>query len=71
MAKFLLLFLFSLISFAIQAQSIIGAWESYTTTENGDKLKNVVIIAEGYQVLASYNLTTGKFVHTNGGTWCA
>ncbi|MEX0312920.1 MAG: membrane or secreted protein [Allomuricauda sp.] len=53
----------------IKAQNIIGAWEGYSTAENGDKLKNVVIFADGYQVISIYNATTGKFVRTNGGTW--
>tara|TARA_R110002073_G_scaffold1630_6_gene11398 strand:+ start:189 stop:863 length:675 start_codon:yes stop_codon:yes gene_type:complete len=56
-------------SFGINAQSVIGAWENYTTSENGDKLRNVVIFANGYQVLTTYNATTGKFIHSNGGTW--
>ncbi|WP_299553355.1 membrane or secreted protein [Seonamhaeicola sp.] len=51
------------------AQSIIGAWEAFETSDNGDKIRSVVIFAEGYQVLAKYNATTGKFIHTNGGTW--
>jgi hypothetical protein len=29
----------------------------------------VVIFADGYQVLTTYNATTGKFIHSNGGTW--
>tara|TARA_R110002124_G_scaffold71050_1_gene190294 strand:+ start:193 stop:867 length:675 start_codon:yes stop_codon:yes gene_type:complete len=56
-------------SLGINAQSVIGAWENYTTSENGDKLRNVVIFANGYQVLTTYNATTGKFIHSNGGTW--
>ena len=59
----------ALISFGIKAQSVIGAWENYTTSENGDNLRNVVIFAVGYQVLTTYNATTGKFIHSNGGTW--
>lgn len=53
----------------MNAQSIIGAWESYTTSDSGEKLRNVVIFADGYQVLTTYNATTGAFIHTNGGTW--
>ena len=56
-------------SFVFYAQNIIGAWETTSTTKNGDQLKSVVIFAEGYQVLTTYNATTGKFIHTNGGTW--
>lgn len=61
--------LFLLISIGLNAQSPLGAWESYTTSENGDKLKNVVIFADGYQVQSSYDATTGKFIRTNGGRW--
>jgi len=57
------------LSFGIHSQSIIGAWENYTTSENGDKHRNVVIFADGYQVLTIYDANTGKFIHTNGGTW--
>lgn len=56
-------------SFAIHAQSIIGAWESSSTSKNGDQLRNVIIFANGYQVLSKYNATTSEFVNTIGGTW--
>ncbi len=61
--------LIGLFSLGINAQGIIGAWESYTTSESGEKLRNVVIFADGYQVLTTYDATTGKFIHSNGGTW--
>lgn len=65
-----ILFLISIFfSFVLQAQGIIGAWETTSTSENGDLLKSVGIFANGYQVLTTYNATTGKFIHTNGGTW--
>jgi hypothetical protein len=59
------------VSFSIiaPAQGIIGAWESYSTSDDGEKLRNVVIFADGYQVMTTFNATTGEFVHTNGGTW--
>ena len=69
MKKKFVLLICIIMSFGINAQSIIGAWENYTTSENGDKLRNVVIFANGYQVLTTYNATTGKFIHSNGGTW--
>ena len=53
----------------LNAQSLIGAWEGYSTSANGDKLRSVVIFADGYQVLSTYNATTGQFIHSNGGTW--
>ncbi|WP_282121695.1 membrane or secreted protein [Algibacter mikhailovii] len=57
------------LSFVLNAQGIIGAWESTTTNKNGDLIKNVVIFADGYQALSTYNSATGKFIHSNGGTW--
>ncbi len=69
MKKIIVLLICTLLSFGIKAQSVIGAWESYATSENGDKLRNVVIFADGYQVLTTYNATTGEFIHSNGGTW--
>ena len=57
------------LSVGINAQSLIGAWESYHTSESGEKLRSVVIFSDGYQVLTTSNATNGKFIHTNGGTW--
>ena len=57
------------LSFAINAQSFIGAWERHHTTETGEKLRSVVIFSDGYQVLTTFNAVTGKFIHSNGGTW--
>lgn len=64
-AVYVCMFLF----LGMNAQSIIGAWESYTTSENGEKLRNVVTFADGYQVLTTFNAETGAFIHSNGGTW--
>ncbi|MFC4633218.1 membrane or secreted protein [Dokdonia ponticola] len=58
-----------LCSLGIKAQDIVGAWERYHLSENGDKLKSVVIFSEGYQVITTYDASTGKFISTNGGTW--
>ena len=69
MKKIIVLLICTYLSFGIKAQSFIGAWESYHTSENGEKLKSVVIFSDGYQVLTTYNAGTGKFVHSNGGTW--
>jgi ketosteroid isomerase-like protein len=57
------------LSCVLHAQSIIGAWENFSKTENGDQLRNIVIFADGYQVLSTFDANTGKFIHTNGGTW--
>ncbi|MFY0603512.1 MAG: membrane or secreted protein [Flavobacteriaceae bacterium] len=68
--KKIIVFLISIFfSLTFHAQGIIGAWETVAKSENGDLLKSVVIIADGYQVLTTYNATTGKFIHTNGGAW--
>lgn len=69
MKKLILVLICIFLSFGIQAQSFIGAWESYHTSENGDELKSVVIFTNGYQVITTSNKKTGKFISTNGGTW--
>lgn len=69
MLKSMLLLICTVLSFAIKAQSPIGAWEAFSTAENGDKLRSVVIFSDGYQVLSIYNADNGKFIHSNGGTW--
>lgn len=69
MKKTIILFIAVFLTMGLKAQTVIGAWESLSTSENGEKLKTVVIFSEGYQVLSTYNATTGKFIHTNGGTW--
>ena len=58
-----------LTAFAMQSQSVIGAWEQIHTAENGEQVKSVVIFSEGYQVISVYDATTGKFISSNGGTW--
>ncbi len=63
------LLLCTFLSFGIKAQSFIGAWESYHTSENGENLKSVVIFSDGYQVITTYDSKTGKFISTNGGIW--
>ena len=69
MKKTILLLICICLSFGMRAQSVIGAWEGYQTSEEGEKLKSVVIFSEGYQVLTIYNAQTGKFIHSSGGTW--
>lgn len=69
MKKIILLLLCTFLSYGINAQSFIGAWEGYHTSENGEKLKSVVIFSDGYQVITTHDSTTGKFISTNGGTW--
>ena len=69
MKKLIVLLFCSIVSYGINAQDAIGAWEMYSTTNDGTKLKSVVIFAEGYQVISTYDATTGKFLQSNGGTW--
>jgi len=69
MRKTIFIFIFCVLPLGLKAQSFIGAWETYHTSENGDQLKSVVIFGDGYQVIATYNKKTGKFIRTEGGTW--
>ncbi len=69
MKKTILLLICVFSSFGIKAQGFNGAWERNHTSENGEKLKSVVIISDGYQVISTYESDTGDFISTNGGTW--
>lgn len=69
MKKIVLLLSFAMLTLGINGQSIMGAWESQTTAENGDPVKNVVIFANGYQVATWYHAETGKFIMCNGGSY--
>jgi hypothetical protein len=69
MKKVVLILVGCFLAFGINAQSIIGAWEGLSTSKDGTKLKSVLIIADGYQAVATYNAKTGKFINANGGTW--
>lgn len=64
---FLLIFLISTF-ISLQSQSLNGAWEAEMTHE-GQALRNVVIITDGYQVATFYDAKTGAFMSTNGGSW--
>ncbi len=63
------LFFSLVIILSVQAQSFVGAWESFTTSDSGEKIKNIVVFTESHQVLTSYTADSGKFLMTNGGTW--
>lgn len=69
MKKIIILLNCTILSFGINAQSFIGAWERFHTSENGEELKSVVIFSEEYQVITTCDSKTGKFISTNGGTW--
>ena len=61
MRSFITLLLFVLISFSINAQSLIGAWENYLTSEDNEELKNVVIFTDGYYSSTTFKTKTGEF----------
>lgn len=69
MRKIIVLIMGVCFSLGSMAQSFIGAWEGYSALENGEKLRSVVIFSDGYQVISTYNSTTGEFISSNGGTW--
>lgn len=69
MNRILLIILSTCLSLVSFSQSPIGAWERTFTNEAGERIKSVVIFAEGYQSIAYYNAETGAFVSSNGGTW--
>lgn len=54
---------------SIRGQSLLGAWVNTQTTEDGQRIKNVVIFTEGHQVATWFDATNGDFIGTNGGAW--
>ena len=69
-SKQIFLFLFcAFITMGMRSQGLIGAWETTITTDSGDKIRNVVIFSDGFQVSTNYYADTGKFIGTNGGSW--
>ena len=58
-----------LLSFIINAQNPVGAWERIHTSKNVKELKSVVIFSESHQSISIYESKTGRLVHSNGGTW--
>ena len=69
MTKSISILITLLFSMSVYSQSLIGAWEGTHTLEDGTPTKNVVIFADGYQVISTYHAETGAFISTNGGTW--
>lgn len=69
MKKTVLWFFCILISFGLNAQSIIGAWEQYHTSEAGENMKSVLIVSDKYSALTTYNSDTGEFISSKGGGW--
>jgi len=69
MKKLVYLLLFLNLSVGSSAQSFIGAWEAITMSDNGEKIRNVVLFSQSYQVLTKYKVDNGEFIMTNGGSW--
>lgn len=67
--KHSLLIIKLLLTSIVQAQKLQGAWRNIQTSDNGQKIKNILIFSEQYQVLTSYDATSGAFISTNGGSW--
>ena len=53
-----------LLSFIINAQNPVGAWERIHTSKNGKQLKSVVIFSESHQSISIYESKTGKLLRT-------
>ena len=53
----------------VNGQKLIGAWERIHSSENGVQLSSVVIFSKSYQSISTYELESGKFVSSNGGSW--
>ena len=58
-----------LLSFIVNAQNPIGAWERIHVSKEGKELKSIVIFSESHQSISIYENETGKLIHSNGGTW--
>ena len=58
-----------LLSFILNAQNPIGAWERVHISKDGKELKSVVIFSESHQSISVYESKTGKLIHSNGGSW--
>jgi len=56
-------------SILTNAQSVIGAWEAISTAENGDEIKRVVIFSDSHFASTEYDLETGEFQSTHGGSY--
>ncbi|MGF1555652.1 membrane or secreted protein [Paucihalobacter sp.] len=69
MKTFITFILFAFCCIGIKAQSVIGAWEHSFTADDRSMLTSILIFADGYQAITTYNANTGDFIYTNGGTW--
>lgn len=69
MKKIILILLCVIVSASLKAQNITGAWQGFHTNENGETVKSVLIVSEGFLVETNYNAITGKFISTTGGSF--
>jgi hypothetical protein len=69
MKRMFLLLICLLTTISITAQSFIGAWEGFSESKEGVKIRTVVSFADGYQAMTMFEAKTGKFISTNGGAW--
>ena len=69
MNKIYLFFVYVRVSFGINAQNPIRAWESTYTSDSGENLKSILILSDQFQVITTYNADSGNFISTNGGSW--
>lgn len=68
--KYLITFLLStFLSFFGMSQNLIGAWESEVNSSLEERIKTVVTFTERHHVWTTYNLNSGDFVSTKGGSW--
>jgi len=69
MKKTVFTLILTLIALSTSAQNLIGAWESHSTTADGDIVKLVLIITDNYYSKTTYNTSTNAFMSTSGGSW--
>jgi len=65
----LITLLLSLTVGSMHSQSLVGAWEHTQKLDNGQEVRSVLIVTDGYQVLSTYDAKNGEFLQTNGGSW--
>src|SRR5690554_7839805 len=69
MKKTVFTLILTLIALSTSAQNLIGAWESHSTTSDGDIVKLVLIITDNYLSKTTYNTSTNDFLSTSGGSY--
>lgn len=69
MKKLTLICFASLLVVSVQAQTLVGAWESIDSDDAGRSIRTVVVFADKFQTATWYDAQTGAFISTNGGSW--